>query len=172
MGEHTPARKIATMGLIFALAIAVSLIEGMIPPIIPVPGIKLGLSNIITMYCLLWIGKREALVLAVLKALFIFFVRGAIAASLSLCGGVLSVLVMIAVLRVKVAADIGIVSVLGAIAHNLGQLVLASAMLRLWVIFWYYLLVLAAAGVVTGLLTSVLFKALKTYFKFNIYTEQ
>ena len=89
------AARVARMGLLFALALALSFFESTLSGWIPVPGIKLGLSNIVTMYCLFCLGWREAYTLTALKSLFVLLVRGMVGAALSLSGGLLSVTVML-----------------------------------------------------------------------------
>ena len=92
--NYQKTRHIALSGLLFALAMALSFIEGTL--VIPglLPGMKLGLANIVVMYALFFMGPRQALVLDVLKALFVFLVSGFTAGFLSLCGGLLSLAVM------------------------------------------------------------------------------
>ena len=94
--NHDPKKthEIALSGLLFALAMALSFIEGTL--VIPglAPGMKLGLANIVVMYALFFMGARQALYLDLLKALFVFLVSGWTAGFLSLCGGLLSLLVM------------------------------------------------------------------------------
>ena len=91
---YEKTRHIALSGLLFALAMALSFIEGSL--VIPglLPGMKLGLANIVVMYALFFMGVKQALVLDVLKALFVFLVSGFTAGFLSLCGGLLSLLAM------------------------------------------------------------------------------
>ena len=75
------------MGLLFAVAVVLSYIEGMVTiPGLP-PGIKLGLSNIVTMYCVFFLGVPSAYTLAILKALSVLLMRGPTGALLSLLGG-------------------------------------------------------------------------------------
>lgn len=81
------ARETAWTGMLFALAIALSYLESLVSPLLGLmPAIKLGLSNIVVMYALLFLRTRTALLLVVLKALFAFLTRGATAGFLSLCG--------------------------------------------------------------------------------------
>lgn len=158
---RTSSMAAAQMGLLFALAICLSWLEGLFPTLIPVPGIKLGLSNIVTMYCVFLRGKRQAFLLAVLKAGFVLITRGVVAAVLSLGGGLLSVLVMtvlFALLREK--ASYITISVAGAVLHNIGQLLIAAYILQLGAVIWYYLPVLLLSGSVMGVLTAVLLRAL------------
>lgn len=149
----------AQMGLLFALAVALSALEGLLPSLVPVPGIKPGLSNVVTMYCVFALGARKAFTLAALKALFVLLVRGVSGALLSLTGGLLSVTVMVVLATcLDARLSYGAVSMAGAIAHNLGQLAAASLLLRLPAL-WYYLPALAGSGVVMGLLTAALLRA-------------
>ena len=155
--NYQKTRHIALSGLLFALAMALSFIEGTL--VIPglLPGMKLGLANIVVMYALFFMGPRQALVLDVLKALFVFLVSGFTAGFLSLCGGLLSLAVMwVLYYLLPVRPTWFILSVCGALAHNVGQLlgagVIISSSLSL-----YYALVL---GLVMGALTSVTLRAL------------
>ena len=90
--SYEKTRHIALSGLLFALAMALSFIEGTLTIPGLMPGMKLGLANIVVMYALFFMGPKQALVLDVLKALFVFLVSGFTAGFLSLCGGLLSLL--------------------------------------------------------------------------------
>ena len=159
--KHTAS--VALSGLLFALAIALSMMESAITPLLGLmPGIKLGLSNIVVMYALVFLGRGRALMLVVLKALFSLAFFGVTAGFLSLCGGVFSLLVMWAAL--KLHATHYIMSTCGAVAHNIGQLVGASCILSS-ALALTYLPVLLVSGLVMGGVTagslSVLLPALK-----------
>ncbi len=158
--NYAKTRSIALSGLLFALAMALSFIEGTL--VIPglLPGMKLGLANIVVMYALFFMGPRQALVLDVLKAMFVFLVSGFTAGLLSLCGGLLSLLVMWLLYYVlPVRPTWFILSVCGALAHNVGQLlgagVIISSSLSL-----YYAPVMLVMGLVMGALTSITLRAL------------
>lgn len=162
----SPSKRVAWMGLLFALAVALSAMEGMLPPVIPVPGIKLGLSNLVTMYCLFLLGSRQALLVAALKSLSVLLTRGWTASLLSLWGGLASVLVMVCLLRLSGRrAGIGPVSIAGAIFHNVGQLAAAAVLLNLGAVLRYYLPILIAAGAGMGLLTSMLFRLILPFLR-------
>ena len=151
--NYQKTRHIALSGLLFALAMALSFIEGTL--VIPglLPGMKLGLANIVVMYALFFMGPRQALVLDVLKALFVFLVSGFTAGFLSLA--VMWVLYYL----LPVRPTWFILSVCGALAHNVGQLlgagVIISSSLSL-----YYAPVMLVLGLVMGALTSVTLRAL------------
>ena len=91
------ASKVSLMGLLFALAMAFSYLESML--VIPglLPGMRLGLSNLVTMYCLFFLGKRAGYTMAVMKAVFVVLTRGFVAGMLSLSGGIFSVTAIVLV---------------------------------------------------------------------------
>lgn len=151
------------MGMLFAMAMALSFAESMLPvlPMLP-PGFKLGLSNIITMYTLFILGTKKGFIIAVMKSAFVLLTRAPMAAFLSLCGGLLSVLTMALAARVKpLREDYLLLSVIGALAHNVGQL-LASVTYTSTIMF-YYLPVLVVSGVMMGIVTGVVLKVVMPY---------
>ena len=165
MRKNNPAAQVAFMGLLFALAIALSVLESWLPAFIAVPGIKLGLSNIVVMYCVFLLGASGAFTLAVLKALFVLFTRGLIAAALSGAGGAASICVMLLLISMqKHTASYSLISMAGAVAHNMGQLALAALLLGTGRIMLYYLPVLFFSGLIMGMLTAVLLRAVMPYF--------
>lgn len=153
------AKKIALHGLMLAVIVALTTAEHMLPPLpfVP-PGVKLGLSNIVTMFCVFFVGRVSAVTLNVLKALFVLLTRGWLAGVLSLSGGLLSIgAVILLLLFWKDSASFAAVSVAGATAHNLGQYAAVSLVLRANY-FAYYLPVLLVSGIVMGLATGTLLK--------------
>ena len=152
-------KKIAFLGLMLALIIALSALEQMIqPPAFLPPGIKLGLANIVVMYCVFFVRKRDAAALAALKSAFVFFTRGASAGLLSLCGGLLSLFVIIALAAAfKNRISYTLISVSGATGHNAGQLLAASALLGTPLALWY-LPVLAVSGIIMGVVTGMILR--------------
>ncbi len=151
--------RVARMGLLFALALALSFLESGLSGWIPIPGIKLGLSNIVTMYCLFCLGWREAYLLAALKSLFVLLVRGMVGAALSLAGGLLSVTVMLVLARLRRNSFL-FISICGGLCHNLGQLAMAAVVMGNLMVF-YYFPILAVAGVAMGVVTGVLLRTLE-----------
>lgn len=156
------ASATALMGLLFSLSIVLSIVESAFSGLIPIPGIKLGLSNIVVMYCLFFLGKREAYALACLKAFFVFLTRGPVGAVMSLSGGLASVTVMLLLARGERSPLF--VSICGGLSHNIGQLAAASLLLGNSAVF-YYFPVLAVAGVGMGVFTGVTLRLLTPYFK-------
>ena len=149
----TASKRAAFTGMLAALALAFSFLEGLLPPLpMMPPGAKLGLSNIVTMYAAGSVGLPCALFLAVLKGGFAFLTRGAAAGVMSLAGGLLC---MWALLK-KTRASLAVIGVCGALAHNAAQLCAAYFLTSAAVIFYIPFLLLF--GVLTGLLTGLVLK--------------
>ncbi len=158
--DRKKTRHIALSGMLFALAMALSFAEGSLTIPGLLPGMKLGLANVVVMYALLFMGPKQAFILDLLKVLFVFLVSGATAGFLSLCGGMLSLLVMWLLYDVSPFRPTWfILSVCGALAHNVGQLlgagVIISSSLSL-----YYAPVMLVMGLVMGGLTALILRAL------------
>lgn len=152
-----------------ALASALQFLESMIP--IPLPlGVKPGISSIVVMAVLVKFGFASAMTLAVLKSGFVFITRGATAFCMSVSGGVLSVAVMGAFLglsrRSKNGTGIILMSVLGGISHNIGQLAAATVFTGSALTF-SYLPVLVISGLVSGIFTGTVFKLILPYIYKN-----
>jgi len=146
-------KKIASLGLMLAIMLVLTTAEAMFAPL-PLH-IKPGLANIVVMFCVFSIGAKEAVMLNVLKAFFVLITRGAMAGLLSLCGGLLSVGVIILLRDRKFSY--ATVSVAGAVWHNVGQLAAAAVLLaNVWII--YYLPVMLVSAVFMGLLTGALLR--------------
>lgn len=146
--------KVAYMGVFLALALICSYVESLIPISFGIPGVKLGLTNIVVVLMLYCIGAKEALAVSVCRIVLAGFLFGNLFSILySLAGGLLSFLIMWAVKR---TGKLGIlpVSVCGGIFHNIGQLAVAALVVENYNVF-YYLPVLLFAGAATGLAIGV-----------------
>ena len=154
------AARPALLGLLFALSIVLNLVEAGFSGLVPIPGIKLGHSNVVTMYCLFCMGKREAFLLAGLKAFFVLLTRGLVGACLSLSGGLLSVAMMLLLKKLgRNRLSHTFLSISGGVSHNVGQISVAALILESSAVF-YYLPVLMISGVGMGLLTGILLRQL------------
>ena len=164
-GSEKTKRMVLT-GLFFAIALVLSIVEGMLPGVpIPVPGVKFGLSNIAVMYALFFMGTSQAYTIAVLKALFVGVTRGIVAGVLSLFGGVLSITVMLLLLLIfKDRISYLVLSIFGAVAHNCGQFAVIS-IIYAGVGMWAYLPILLISGVIAGIVTATLLKFILPAFK-------
>lgn len=157
-------RQVALTALLFALAMVLSLVESIVPIPAPLPGVRLGLSNIVVMFSLFFLRRRDALAIALLKSLFVLITRGVIAGILSFCGGLSSILVMVLLMHLfKTRISYLIVSIFGAVFHNIGQIAAASVILG--TPLWFYLPLLLLSGVISGSATSVLLKVCTPAFQ-------
>ena len=149
------AKEITLCAVLTALALALSYTEQFIPLqlLIPLPGIKLGLANIVTLVALYLLRTKYAFWILIPRCFFGAVFGGGITALLfSLCGGILALEVMAGVRKVPFFSVYG-VSILGAAAHNVGQILAAMVLMNSLSIGAYlpYLLIVA---VFTGLLTG------------------
>jgi len=152
-------KKLALNSILISLAVVLSYIERFIPLdlIIPVPGIKLGLANIVTMFALFFMGLTSAVAVTVLRCILASFLFGGMSSLLYSLAGAFMALMVMTVLKTgynKAFSILGI-SMGGAAAHNTGQILMASLMMRNAAIF-AYLPVLLMTGLVTGLLTAII----------------
>lgn len=150
------ARYAALMGLLFALAGALNTLENLLSAFLPA-GMRIGLSNIVIMAAILCINLPSAAVLVLLKAMLVLFTRGVTAGLMSLCGSMAAFLVTALLFR-RTRCSYIFVSVLGAIAHSVGQLCAAAVILGTAYTF-AYAPVLIFASVGTGIFTGVVLKA-------------
>jgi heptaprenyl diphosphate synthase len=149
------AKKIAFCAVLMGLALALSYAERFIPLqlVIPLPGIKLGLANVVTLVALYRLKGRYAFAIVIPRCILGAIFGGGITGLLfSLTGGILALVTMLLSRKVKLFSVYG-VSVLGAAAHNIGQILAAMALLRS-VYVAAYLPWLLLAAIVTGLLTG------------------
>ena len=152
---NTRAKKTAYYALCIALAFVFSYLESLIPLNIGVPGIKLGLANLVVVAALYVMGDRDAFIISMIRILLCGLTFGGVFSLVySFAGGVLSFAVMLLAKRSKRLSVLG-VSVLGAAVHNVGQIAAAAAVMENAGVF-YYLPVLLLSGAVTGALIGVL----------------
>ena len=148
-------RKIAYLGVFLALALILSYVESLIPFYFGIPGVKLGLTNLIVVVMLYCTGTKEAFGVSVARILLAGFLFGKLFSILySLAGGVLSFIVM-CLLKKTGRFHVISVSVTGGISHNLGQLIAAAFVVETYDIF-YYMPFLLIAGVATGFVIGML----------------
>ncbi len=157
--NYTKTKRLVLTSFIFAMALVLSYIEDSLPPIMAaVPGVKFGLSNIAVMYALFFLGRKVAFSIAALKSFFVFIMRGFVAALLSFCGGMLSLTVMLLLIYIfKDKISYLLVSVCGAVFHNIGQFI-AISIIYSNLFLWVYLPILLVSGVFAGIVTAVLLR--------------
>ena len=149
------ARRLTRAALLTAIALTIFLAEAQLPPPVPIPGIKLGLANIVTVYAMFVLGPRDTL-LILLSRIFLGAVFSGQMMTLlySLGGGLLSYLALLLLRRVLGRGQLWVSSPLSAVCHNLGQLLAAAAIAKSWVVL-VYLPYLVLAGLITGTLTGL-----------------
>lgn len=142
-------KKTAYLALFLALALICSYVETLIPIPVGIPGIKLGLTNVVVVWMIYMIRPWEALLISVLRIFLAGFLFGNLfSIGYSLAGGLFSFLIMILLYRLD-KLNILSVSIAGGLAHNIGQISLAAVIVSNYHIL-YYIPVLIAAGAVTG----------------------
>ena len=164
MHDGTLFRRLTFPAILVSLALLLSLIERLFPLelLLPVPGLRLGLPNLVTLFALWALPVKTALVIVVLRCVLACLFGGSFSALFfSLSGGLLALLTMWALLpleggRLSMAG----ISVAGAAAHNVGQLLAARVVMGTPAVFGY-LPFLLAGSVLTGLATGVTFLALR-----------
>ena len=161
------AGRIALCGVMMALALALSYMERFIPLqlLIPLPGVKLGLANVVTLIVLYRLGAREAFSVLILRCVLgSVFGGGVTGLMFSMTGGILAMTTMSLTKRLPLFSVYG-VSILGAAAHNVGQIFIAMLMMNSVYVGAYlpYLLVVALfTGTATGLVGSSVLRILMT----------
>lgn len=163
------AKKTALLGMLIALAFIFSYLERMIPFIFPFPGMKLGLANIIVLTALYILGTKEAFALTVVRVILAGFTFGNLYSIwYGLAGAVLSLLFMILFKKINKFSIIG-VSIIGGVAHNIGQIIVAVLVLGRAVIYYLPFLFIGgiASGALIGVLGTLVVNALKNIMKIN-----
>lgn len=146
--------RAAYFGVFTALALIFSYVESLIPIHFGVPGIKLGLANLLIVIFLYKRNAKEALLLSVIRIVLSGFLFANLFSILySLAGGILSLAVM-AYLKKRGTFSVVGISIAGGVAHNLGQLVVAMLVVETYRV-GYYFPVLLIAGVLTGMLIGI-----------------
>lgn len=157
-------KKVALLGVFLALALICSYIESLIPFYFGVPGMKLGLTNIVVVLLLYFYGTKEALAVSFMRILLAGFMFGnAFSILYSLAGGLLSLFVM-ALLKKTSWFHMIAVSICGGITHNLGQILVAMVVVKNYYIFSYFPF-LFVGGWITGLLIGLLAQEIYTRTK-------
>ncbi len=146
--------KVAYFGVLTALALIFSYIETLIPIHFGIPGVKLGLANLIVVIALYKMGIKEAYTLSIVRVILAGFIFGNLFSILySLAGGLLSLTMMVVLKKTEKFSVFG-VSMAGGVFHNIGQLIMAAIVLESFSIA-YYFPILLVSGVVTGLLIGL-----------------
>ncbi|MGN0592691.1 MAG: Gx transporter family protein [Ruminococcus sp.] len=149
-------KHLVRMGLYTAIALTIFMVEAQIPSIAPsIPGIKLGLSNIVTLFLLTCESKRDAVMVLLVRILLgSFFVGQMMTLLYSLAGGLLSFLVMALCSTIFQKKVLWFTGIAGGVFHNIGQILAAAALMQTTAVF-AYLPVLILCGMGTGLFNGL-----------------
>ncbi len=148
-------RKLTLMALLTAIALTIFMVEAQIPALVPIPGIKLGLSNIITVFAVFLLGGKEAAAI-----LFVRVFLGAVFSGqfstifYSAAGGLLAWLTALCLKRILTEKQLWVAGCLGAIAHSIGQMTVAVLLTGTPGLV-IYLPVMLLCSVITGLFTGL-----------------
>ncbi len=147
-------KSITLSALLCAVALMLSYIESLIPAFLPIPGIKLGLANIVSVFLLYKCGFKYAFTVSLLRVtLSVLLFGNLLTLAYSLAGALLSLLVMFIIQRTGLFSEVG-VSIVGGICHNAAQIAVASILMSTSQII-YYLPALVISGTVTGAVIGI-----------------
>lgn len=157
-------KKLVLNSLLTAISLIIFMLEALIPPLAPIPGIKLGLANIITLFAIYKIGNKDALLILIVR-IFIACIFGGQIMTLfySLAGGILCWLAMILAKSFFTVDKAWITSVFGAVFHNLGQIAVAIIVMQTKEIIYYFPFLLVS-GMIAGAFTGTCCKFLMQHF--------
>lgn len=161
------SKKVATIGMMIALAFVLNYVETLIPINIGIPGVKLGISNIVVIFSLYTLGSATAFFIAIIRIVLCGLTFGSISSMIySLAGGLLSYIIMFLLKKTDRFSIYGI-SVAGGISHNFGQIIMAIIILQTKLLIYYYPVLLLSgsiAGVLIGMISALLVKRLKSVY--------
>lgn len=150
-----PVKKLTLLALYTTIALAIYAVESLIPPLVPIPGIKLGLANIITLFVLSKHTAKDAFCVLFARILIAGFLFGQVLSILySLAGGLLCLLVMVLIQQLLQKHFLPITSIFGALAHNAGQLLVAIIIVKS-ISPLAYLPFFILSAIITGLFTGI-----------------
>lgn len=152
--------KISRLSLLLSLSLVLSYIESLIPFFSFLPGLRLGLGNIVVLYVLYSERYRDAFFISILRVLLSSLLFGTLVSFIySLSGSLLSLLLMISFKKMKIFSPLG-VSIVGGVGHNVGQILASAVMLSTSILTFLPLLILfgSLSGAVIGVITKSLLK--------------
>lgn len=160
-------RRIVLLGTFTAIALMLSYIEFLLPPIwSAVPGIKLGLANVAVIYVLYSLSLKDAAAVSFVRVFLSAVLFGsALTLAYSLAGAVLSLAAMAVLKKLDIFSKVG-VSIAGAVLHNLGQILVAVIVLRTAEI-GYYMIILTLTGILSGIFVGLVGSLLTKYIKID-----
>ena len=158
-------KRLTTLSILLAISIVLSIVESMLP-VIPVPGVKLGLANVVTLVVLYLYSDKDAFVLLLLRIILVGLLRGnifSVTFYLSFSGGMTAYLMMYIFKHINIFSLVGI-SIMGSFGHSVGQIIMAIFLIERTEFIYYfpYILVLSVlTGILTGLLSTRVLKIMR-----------
>lgn len=160
------AKRVAFLSMSIALAMILSFVESLIPALVAIPGIKIGLPNLIIVFILYRVGWKETVIVSIIRIVLVSLLFGNVQTmTFSIAGAVLSLLGMILLQKTNWFSAIA-VSITGGILHNIGQIIAAVLWTQTAEIAYYLPVLLVSgtvAGTVIGLLAGLLVKRLEKW---------
>lgn len=154
-------KKLCRLALLTTIALTIFMVEAQLPTLAPIPGMKLGLANIVTIYAIYTYTPLDAFLVLFCRILLGSIFSGQMVSFFySLCGGLLCFAVSVMLRRFVPVKQMWAVSVVGAMCHNLGQILAATVLMQTVTVF-YYLPPLLLCSLVTGAFTGLCAQFLK-----------
>lgn len=161
-------KKISRLSMLIALSVVIGIIESYIPIFTGIiPGLKLGLSNIVIIYVLYTYGFKDAIYVSIVRVILVGILRTGlftIPFFFSLTGAIFSIVTMYLVKKIKIFSIIG-VSILGSLSHSVGQILIGIILINKNIIYYFpYLLIFSIpTGIVVGIISKKLLKSMSNF---------
>ena len=146
-------KRLTFCALLTAIALTIFMVEAQLPPVVPVPGVKLGLANIVTVYAMFALGPADTLLILISRIILGSLFAGGSTFLYSLAGGVLCYLSMLLLRKILTLKQLWVCGAIGAIFHNIGQMAVAIAIVKTPQLI-VYLPLLLVTGVIAGTFTG------------------
>ncbi len=158
-------RKLTLMSILLSFSLVIYVIESSLMPIVPIPAVKLGLANVITLISMVLLGKREAFTILMLRIIISSIFYGGMSGFLySFSGGMLCFIIEALIINFFSQKQLFIVSVTGAIFHNAGQVLVAFLITKTPAIL-YYMIPLTVSAIITGVFIGLVSSAIISHSK-------
>lgn len=153
--KNFSVKKLTQLSVLITIAVIIFVLEMQLPPLTPIPGIKMGLSNIITLVVMILFSRKDAFIVLMLRIIISSIFAGQMTAFIySIAGGLVSFCFM-SLFTLFINKDkIWIISIFSAIGHNIGQIAVAILITSTWRII-FYLPILLISGIISGVFTGI-----------------
>ncbi len=167
MKNNISIKKIALIAIFITLSLILSYVDSLIPINIMVPGIKIGLANLIIIYSLYMLGIKEAIFISIIRVVISSILFGSILTFVySLTGAIVSLLIMV-ILKSFTSLTVITTSIAGGVMHNMTQIIVAIILMNTKEIV-YYLPILILTGVISGMMIGIFSTLLIKFSKNNL----